>query len=499
MLIEGDGKAVAKMTARVMYHRVDPEFKHKLIKDVAGETLKLCYQCGSCTAGCPVAHFMDVYRPNKILHLAKLGIRDVPYSNAVLLCSSCTTCTKGCPQGVRVHSIMRALKNLAVEEGYARETLAGEFEKILETLREQIPLPVVYSWICLSPSEGASQSSKINDFILQLLRQSLSGPKKRSVHLPKPRKQAIAVVGSGPSGLMAAWDLTRMGFSVTIFESLSEPGGMLRVGIPEFRLPKDVLAVEIERLKGLGIKIRTNTPVDEALFSSLRKGTDFQAIFIAAGALKNQRLGIPGEDCERVISGVDFLRKFNLGEDVKVGQKVAVVGGGNVAMDAARTAIRLGAGEVSVLYRRSRQEMPAFDEEIEAAEKEEAKMQYLVAPVEVLSENGRVTGVKCIRMQLGEVDGTGRRRPVPIEGSEHAVDADMVIAAIGQSSDLSFLGREIEVLKGAITVDSLTMETNLPGVFAGGDAVSGPASVIEAMVAGRTAAVSVGRYLSNLA
>jgi formate dehydrogenase major subunit len=487
------------MTAGATYHRVDPEFKHKLLKDVAGETLKLCYQCGTCTAGCPVAHFIDVYRPNKILHLAKLGIRDLPYSNAVLLCSSCTTCTKSCPQGVRVHSVMRALKNLAVEEGYARESLAVEFEKILETLREQIPLPVVYSWICLSPSEGAPQSSKINDFILQLLRQSLSGPKKRSVHLPKPRKQAVAIVGSGPGGLMAAWDLTRMGFPVTIFESLPEPGGMLRVGIPEFRLPKDVLSVEIERLKGLGIKIRTNTPVDEELFSGLLKGTEFQAIFIAAGALKNQRLGIPGEDCERVVSGVDFLRKFNLGEDVKVGQKVAVVGGGNVAMDAARTAIRLGAGEVSVLYRRSRQEMPAFDEEIEAAEKEGAKMQYLVAPVEVLSENGRVTGVKCIRMQLGEVDETGRRRPVPIEGSEHAVDADMVIAAIGQSSDLSFLGREIEVLKGAIAVDPLTMETNLPGVFAGGDAVSGPASVIEAMAAGRIAAASVARYLPSLA
>jgi formate dehydrogenase major subunit len=487
------------MTAGATYHRVDPEFKHKLLKDVAGETLKLCYQCGTCTAGCPVAHFVDVYRPNKILHLAKLGIRDLPYSNAVLLCSSCTTCTKGCPQGVRVHSVVRALKNLAVEEGYARESLAGDFEKILGTLREQIPLPVVYSWICLSPSEGASQSSKINDFILQLLRQSLSGPKKRSAHLPKPRKQAVAVVGSGPSGLMAAWDLTRMGFPVTIFESLPEPGGMLRVGIPKFRLPKDILAVEIERLKGLGIKIRTNTPVDEELFSGLLKGSEFQAIFIAAGALKNQRLGIPGEDCERVVSGVDFLRKFNLGEDVKVGQKVAVVGGGNVAMDVARTAIRLGACEVSVLYRRSRQEMPAFDEEIEAAEKEGAKMQYLVAPVEVLSENGRVTGVKCIRMQLGEVDETGRRRPVPIEGSEHAVDAEMVIAAIGQSADLSFLGREIEVLKGAIAVDPLTMGTNLPGVFAGGDAVSGPASVIEAMVAGRTAAVSVGRYLSSLA
>jgi len=499
MLIEGDGKAVAKMTARVMYHRVDPEFKHKLIKDVAAETLKACYQCGACTAGCPMAHFVDVYRPNKILHLAKLGIRDVPYYNAVLLCSSCTTCTKGCPQGVRVHSIIRALKNLAVEEGYARESLAGEFEKILGTLREQIPIPVVYSWICLSPSDEADHGSKINDFVLQLLRSSLSGPKKKSGRLSKPRKQAVAIVGSGPAGLMAAWDLTRMGFPVTIFESLPEPGGMLRVGIPEFRLPKDVLAAEVEQLKGLGIKIQTNTPVDQELFSGLLKGGEFQAVFIAAGALKNQKLGIPGEDCERVISGVDFLRKFNLGEDVKVEGKVAVIGGGNVAMDAARTAIRLGAGEVSVLYRRSRQEMPAFDEEIEAAEKEGAKIQYLVAPVEVLSENGRVTGVKCIRMQLGEVDKTGRRRPVPIEGSEHAVDADMVIAAIGQSSDLSFLEREIEVLKGAVAVDPLTLETNLPGVFAGGDVVSGPASVIEAMVAGRTAAVSIGRYLSSLA
>jgi NADPH-dependent glutamate synthase beta subunit-like oxidoreductase len=499
MLIEDDRKVVAQMTARVMYHRVDPEFKHKLLKDVAGETLKLCYQCGTCTAGCPVAHFMDVYRPNKILHLAKLGIRDVPYSNAVLLCSSCTSCTKGCPQGVRVHSVMRALKNLALEEGYARESLAGEFDKILETLREQIPLPVVYSWICLSPSDEASHSSKINDYVQQLLRHSLSGPKKKSVHLPKPRKQAVAIVGAGPAGLMAAWELTRMGFPVTIFESLPEPGGMLRVGIPEYRLPKDVLATEIERLKGLGIKIRTNTPVDQELFSALLKGSEFQAIFIAAGALKNQRLGIPGEDCERVVSGVDFLRKFNLGEDVKVEGKVAVIGGGNVAMDAARTAIRLGAGEVSVLYRRSRQEMPAFEEEIEAAEKEGAKIQYLVAPIEVLSENGRVTGVKCIRMELGEVDKSGRRRPIPIEGSELAIDTDMVIAAIGQVADLSFLGREIEVLKGGIAVDPLTMETNLPGVFAGGDAVSGPASVIEAMVAGRAAAVSVGRYLLNLA
>ncbi len=480
------------MTAAVTYHRVDPEFKHKLLKDAVGETLKACYQCGTCTAGCPVARFVDVYRPNKILHLAKLGIRDVPYSNAVLLCSSCTTCTKGCPQGVKVHGIMRALKDLALEEGYARESLAGDLEKTLETLREQIPLPVVYSWICLSPSEEPSRSGKINDFVLQLLRSSVAVPRKKAAARPKSGKKSVAVVGSGPAGLMAAWDLARMGFPVTIFESLPEPGGMLRVGIPEFRLPKDVVAAEIERLGSLGIRIRTNTPVDQESFSDLLKGSEFQAVFLANGALKNQRLGIPGEECERVVSGVDFLRSFNLGEEVKAQGKVAVIGGGNVAMDAARTAIRLGAGEVAILYRRSRQEMPAFEEEIEAAEKEGAKVQYLVAPVEVLSENGRVAGVKCIRMQLGEKDETGRRRPVAIEGSEHTVDADMVIAAIGQSADLSFL-------KGAITVDPLTLETSLPGVFAGGDAVSGPASVIEAMAAGRTAAASIGRYLSKLA
>jgi NADPH-dependent glutamate synthase beta subunit-like oxidoreductase len=485
------------MTAGVMYHRVDPEFKHKL-QDVAQETLKLCYQCGTCTAICPMSQFMDIYRPNKILHLAALGIRDVPYCNAVLLCSACTSCTKGCPQGVKVHSIMRALKNLAVEEGCARESFAGEFEKILETLRKEIPLPVVYSWICISPSIQASQSSKIDDFVLHLLRHSLSDSKKRVVPLPKPRKQAVAIIGSGPAGLMAAWELTRMGFPVTLFESLPEPGGMLRVGIPEYRLPKDIVDTEIKQMKALGITIRTNTPVDKELFNGLMKGSEFQAIFIAAGAHKSQRLGIPGEDCDRVIHGVDFLWKYNLGEKIKVEKKVAVIGGGNVAMDAARTATRLGGSEVSVLYRRSRQEMPALEEEIEAAEKEGVNIQYLVAPIEVQSENGRVTGLKCIRMGLGEVDETGRRRPVPIEGSEHTISVDMVIIAVGQASELSFLVREIEVLKGSIAVDPLTMETNLPGVFAGGDAVSGPASVIEAMVAGRIAAVSIGRYLNGM-
>ena len=305
----------------------------------------------------------------------------------------------------------------------------------------------------------------------------------------------MAVIGSGPAGLTAAVKLAEKGYCVTVFESLPEPGGMLRKCIPDYRLPKNVLDDEIKSVKEMGVEIKTNVTVGKDLkFDDLwREG--YKAVFIGVGAHKPRKIRLKGEELEGVMHALDFIWKTNKGEKVELGEKVAVIGGGNVAVDAARTALHLGAREVTILYRRSRDEMPANPWEVAEAEKEGVKIEFLVSPLEVLGENGRVKAVKCIKMRLGEVDETGRRKPEPIEGSEFTAEFDTVILAVGEKPDLSFLPEEIEVSEGKILVNPFTMETTMPGVFAGGDAVTGPATVIEAILAGMKAAESIDKYL----
>ncbi|MDZ4245548.1 MAG: FAD-dependent oxidoreductase, partial [Dehalococcoidia bacterium] len=310
----------------------------------------------------------------------------------------------------------------------------------------------------------------------------------------------VAIVGSGPAGLSSAYYLALKGYKPTVFERLPVAGGMMAVGIPSYRLDKSVLAAEIEFIKSAGVEIKTNTPIGDSLSVDDLFNQGFEAIFLGVGAHQNNILDIKGEELEGVIAGVDFLRDINLNIPVKVGQKVAVVGGGNVAIDAARTAARLGASEVSILYRRSRQEMPASPEEIIEAEEEGIKILYQVAPVRVIGSNGKVNIIECIKMELTEPDESGRRRPVPLAGSEFKLFVDMVIPAIGQTPVLSFLAskRDLEISKKAtIVVDPVTMETNIKGIFAGGDVVSGPATVIEAIAAGKEAAISIDRYLKG--
>jgi len=306
-------------------------------------------------------------------------------------------------------------------------------------------------------------------------------------------REKVTVVGSGPAGLACAYYLTKLGYPVTVFEVHSELGGMLRIGIPQYRLPREVLDTEIQRLTQMGVEIRTNTRV---VSLDLLFDLGYKAIFITIGAHQSLRMGIEGEESLGVINGATFLREVNLGLKPSLGEKVAVVGGGNVAMDAARTAARLGTKKVSILYRRSRAEMPADPEEVKQALEEGIEILYLVAPTSIKREKGRLS-VTCVKMELGEPDTSGRRWPVPIKGSEFDRKFDTLITAIGQAPQTPGDFR-LRIGKGStIQVDPVTLTTNRTGVFAGGDAVTGPATVTDALAAGRLAASRIDDYLQH--
>ena len=463
---------------------VSKEFLEKLL-DV--EKLKYCYECGICTASCPIVELVPKhYHPRSLLQKISLDLEGVLTQDELWLCAWCYRCYKRCPQRLRLPEIFLSVRSLAADQGY----LQG-LEKALEIIKREIPLPAVCCWVCFHP-ERAKVDRQMVVSALELEEERETSP------VPKTHGEKIAIIGSGPAGLTAAYELIKKGYLVAVFESMPEPGGMLRKCIPEYRLPKTVLDTEIKRIKKMGVEIRTNVTVgkDLTIDDLLQRG--YKAIFIATGAHKSRKLGVEGEGLKGVLHALDFLWDVNLGKKVKLGDRIAVIGGGNVAIDAARTALRLGSKEVNILYRRSREEMPANPWGVKEAESDGVKIQLLVTPKRILGEDGQVAAVECIRMRLGEPDESGRRRPIPIEGSEFTTDLDAVILAIGEAPDLSLLPKGMEVVEGnTIAVDPFTMETSLTGIFAGGDAVSGPATVIEAIVAGKRAAVSIDRYLKG--
>ena len=338
-----------------------------------------------------------------------------------------------------------------------------------------------------------------------------TNPGEKAVSAPSaPVKGKVAVVGSGPAGLTAAADLALLGYKVTLFESLHAPGGVLRYGIPEFRLPKTIVDFEVGNLEKLGVEIRTNILIGKTLTIDELFAAGYRAVFIGTGAGLPHFLGIPGENLNGVYSANEFLTRVNLMKayrfpeyetPVRIGKRVAVVGAGNVAMDAARTALRLGAEEVRIVYRRSREEMPARREEIENAEEEGVIFRLLTNPVRLLGdENGNVTAMVCEKMVLGEPDASGRRKPVPVPGSEEKLAVDTVVVAIGQGPNPILLQGTTGLAlnkRGYIEVDPETLMTSIPGVFAGGDIVTGAATVIAAMGAGKRAARAIDRYLSG--
>jgi len=314
------------------------------------------------------------------------------------------------------------------------------------------------------------------------------------------KKERIAVVGAGPTGLACAYFLAQAGYPVTVFEALPVGGGMLSVAIPEFRLPRAAIQQDIDYIIKRGVEIKYDTPINTNFTVENLKKDGFASVFIAAGAQRSQRLGIPGEveDIEGLYYGLRFLRDVRLGREVNVGRRVAIVGGGNVALDAARTVLRLGADNASIYYRRSRDEMPVSDIEYEEAVAEGVNINFLASPTRISSDNWKITGLQCIQMELGEPDDSGRRRPVPISGSEFTAEADTVIAAVGQAPDLSFLPVDSELERTrweTLVVDSNSLATNVPGVFAGGDFVTGPGMVVEAIAAGRRGAMAIDKYL----
>jgi NADH-quinone oxidoreductase subunit F len=375
----------------------------------------------------------------------------------------------------------------------------GQFEEALEIIRKDNPLPAVCGRVCHHPCEAKCRAGEGGEPIaIRALKRFVTDKVKVQNQIIKKKKkeEKVAVIGSGPCGLSAAHSLAQMGYQVTVFESLPVAGGMLAVGIPPHRLPKDVLQADIEAIKKTGVEILTGVSLGKDIsIDELFK--DYKAIFIAIGAHKSLRLGIPNEDVEGVISSMEFLTAVNLKGEVKIGPKVGVIGGGNSALDAARVAIRL-TDSVSIIYRRTKAEMPAFPEEVEMALEEGVDIQFLTAPTKILTQNGRLKGIECIRMELGEIDESGRRRPIPIEGSEFIQELDTLIVAISEQPDIPFHDPKIKVSKwNTIKVDE-NLATGREGVFAGGDCVSGPNTVIDAIAAGKVAAQSIDRYLKGL-
>lgn len=386
--------------------------------------------------------------------------------------------------------VLLSVKDLAAEQGYLRG-----FEEAVELIQSEVPLPTICCYVCFHPERG-----RVNKpLVLTVLKRLVANCEHEEVALMhKAREQKIAVIGSGPAGLTAAHELVKKGYLVTVFESLPKPGGMLRIGLPEHRLSKSVLDAEIEHLKNLGVEIRTKVTVgkDVTINELLREG--YKAIFIAVGAHKCRKLRVEGEELRGIIQALDLLRQVNLGHNIELGNRVAVIGGGNVAMDVARIALQLGAKDVNVFCMESREEMPASPWEVKEVEDIGVKMSFSVAPKRILGKDGRVIAIEFIPVELRELEESGIRRLAPVEGLEFTVELDTVILAIGEVPDLSLLPNDMEVAEGnTITVDLDTLETSLPGVFAGGDVVSGPASVIEAVVAGKKAAVSIDRYLKG--
>jgi len=400
-------------------------------------------------------------------------------------------CRAACPADVNV-------------QGYIALLQQGKFEESVELIRKSMPFPAICGRVCFSPCQDACSRKNIDQPVGIRYLKRLAADIEREQGRIKPdpisktHSEKVAIVGAGPAGLSAAYELAKLGYPVTVFERMPEPGGMMQYGIPDYRLQKYVVANEIAYIQDLGVEIKTGVEFGEDIQLDTLRNEGYKAIFIANGAQVSRKLGIPGEDLKGVFHAVEFLRHVSLGKTVDIDEKVAVIGGGNSAIDAACTSLRLGAKEVTILYRRSRNEMPALPHEIEAAKEEGVKFHFLVAPTQIIGEEGRIKIIECLRMELGEPDASGRRRPVPVQGSEHTYEVDTVIAAIGQLPETSCLPSILlDERARAISVDSLTLETKIPGVFAGGDIVTGPASIIEAVGAGKRVAVSIDRYLNG--
>lgn len=453
----------------------------------------ICTSCGRCEDACSV-------KVNTLLHGERIshsaihapipGVRTAP-SAFYIEKNGIAPCRAACPLGINVQGFVSLLGK-------------GKPDEALALINESAPLAGVLGRVCTHPCESNCKRGEVDSpvFIQALHRYAAdhaSGSPHYTLKAPsKSRRERIAIVGSGPAGLSAAWELARRGYTPTIFEAHAVVGGMLATGIPRFRLPWEVRDREVAAIQELGVNIKRGVTVGRDVSIHDLRERGYRAFFLAIGAHQNKKLNIPGEELDGVVDAVSLLFALNLGVGASVGSNVVVIGGGNSAVDSARTAKRRSKGMVRMLYRRTEEEITAVAEELEEAVREGIDIEYLTQPIEILGDGLKVTGLRCQRMKMGEVGDDGRRKPELIPGSEYELDADHVVIAIGQMPNvglLNLLGLETEGKNRTVAVDPLTLETSVPGVFAGGDCVTGPNNVVEAMAAGLQAAESIHRYL----
>jgi NADH-quinone oxidoreductase subunit F len=426
------------------------------------------------TAPNPVLSTLRYFRPEYEAHIREKHCPAVVCTNLFK-----SPCQHACPIGMDIPAYIALVKADRLEDAY-------------RVLLKTNPFPGICGRVCDHICETKCRRSTLDEPVnIKYLKRFITdnAPRPPARHASITQKERIAVVGAGPAGLTAARDLVLKGYGVTVFEALPEAGGMLRWGIPEYRLPRNILGGEIKDILDLGVEISLNTRVGRDIsWHDIEK--NFQAVFLAAGAQKSAPIGVAGEDLEGVYGAVEFLREFNLGNRPATGSRVAIIGGGNSSIDAARSALRLGAKEVVILYRRLRGDMPAQDEEIRAAEEEGVKIHYLVSPLRLEGQNGRVKQVICQKMVLGDFDAGGRREPMPIANEVFALEVDLVLPATGQALELDCVKPGIDLTKRGFIkiVDGTKTRTTCDMVFAGGDAVRGPDTVVGAIAAGHRAA-----------
>ena len=456
--------------------------------------LSKCTSCGECAKVCPVEvpnEYDKGLSTRKAVY--KKYAQAIPGGFAVDKRGT-APCRATCPAHVSV-------------QGWIALMNQGKYREAISLFKQEHPFPGVCGRVCHHPCESACTRTEVDQPLgIMNLHRYLADYDRKSDAPFKPEKKAdrpekVAIIGAGPGGLTAAYFLAIEGYKVTVFEKLPVLGGMLTVGIPAYRLPRDIIESEIQVIRDLGVEFKTGVEIGKDFTIGQLRDQGYKAFFMGIGSQECKVLGIEGEDYEGVYPGLEFLKKVNLGERVHIGDRVAVIGGGNVAMDAVRTALRTGSKKPFIIYRRSRDEMPANDEEIVECEDEGIEIMTLTNPVRVIAENGRVSAVECLKMELGPPDDSGRRRPVPIAGSEFTIEVDAVIPAIGQESDWACLTDECACTLsdwGTIRVDPVTLQTQDPDIFAGGDAVTGPATVVEAIAAGKEAAISMDRFIKGV-
>ena len=452
-----------------------------------------CTGCGECARVCPVVrkneHDMGLSERKTVY---RRYAQAVPGSYAIEKLDT-SPCKVACPARISV-------------QGYLALTAQGKYEEALKLIKRDNPLPAICGRVCHHPCESICKRGELDqpvaiDSVKRFLADlDLHSETRYVPEITKKRSEKVAVIGSGPAGLTCAYYLAMEGYRVTVFEKLPVLGGMLTVGIPAYRLPREIVGAEIQIIREMGVEFQTGIEIGKDITVAELREQGYKAFFIGIGAQMCKLLGVEGEHLEGVYSGVQFLQDVNLGKEVGLGYRVAVVGGGNVAMDSVRTALRSGSKDPFIVYRRGLEEMPANREEIEECREEGIEIMTLTNPIRIIGEKGRVKAMECVRMQLGTPDAGGRRRPEPIPGTNFVIEVDSVISAIGQESDWTCLTPECTCElsdHGTIRVDPLTLQSRDPDIFAGGDAATGPQTVIEAIAAGKQAAISIDRFLQG--